>query len=180
MIEMPPNPLEKSTNLMPDGSNRMSGFVDFCTANGFKTVLELGRDTGWGSTYFILKSGVELWSVDIDDYHMCGTDPDPHVLDTIPTYHKIIASDTGPIPEIDGKLFDMVFLDTSHGYEHTKYELARYYPMALKWFVVDDYHWGDSTDKGVNGACNESGLNFERMTFGNDIYGVKKSMWELR
>jgi len=173
MIDLLPNPLEKTTNLMPDGTNRMAGFLDFCIREELKTVLEIGRDTGCGSTYYLVKSGAEVWSVDITDY-TCPETGIAKILDWVPTYHKIISDDRLPIPEIDGKMFDMIFLDTSHDYEHTKYELARYYPMATKWFLVDDYHWGDDKDKGVNGACNESGFGFQRMSFGNDIFGVRK------
>ncbi len=167
MIEMPFNPMEKSTNLLPDGTNRMAGFTDFCIREGFKTVLELGRDVGWGSTYFILKSGVELWSVDNSDENYLKNHAE--VLDSIPTYHKILADDTMPIPEIDGKIFDMVFLDTSHEYEHTKYELRRYFPQAAKWFLVDDYHWSTETP-----ALTEFSNAWQQMPFGNDIFGIRK------
>ncbi len=167
MIELRPNPLEKTTNLLGDGTNRMAGFTDFCIRENIKTVLELGRDFGLGSTYFILKSGAELWSVDIEDgqYQIWGAP----VIGDVPTFHHIVADDTKPIPEIDGKLFDMVFLDTSHAYEHTKYELSRYFPMAVKWFLVDDYHWSTETP-----ALEEYSHSWQRMPFGNDIFGIKK------
>jgi hypothetical protein len=175
-IELPPNPYEDSTNLMAargeNGKdvliNRMKFFTSFCIDNDIRTVLELGTDTGFGSTYFILKSGTELWTVDVDPSQYLAL-----ILDSVKTYHRIIADDTKPIPEIDGKTFDMVFLDTSHEFEHTKFEIQKYYPMALKWFLVDDYHWGDGNDRGVFGACQESGLPFKYID-GNDIWGVKK------
>lgn len=167
MIDLPSNPQEKTTNLMPDGTNRMAGFTDFCIQNDIRTALELGRDRGWGSTYFILKSGAELWSVDVNDVPYLADGA--QILETISTFHRITADNTKPIPEIDGKVFDMVFLDTSHGYEHTKYELQRYFPMAKKWFLVDDYHWSTETL-----ALEEFSRKWQKMDFGNDIYGIRK------
>ncbi len=186
MIELPQNPGEYTIDTwsvhsykMPDMAasfrhyvdstsgkirNRMSFLTKWCQQNNIKTALELGRESGWGSTYYILKAEVELWSVDISDVNYLAKQ-----LDSVPTYHKLIADDTQPISDIDDKKFDLVFLDTDHEYPHTKYELKRYLPMATKWFLVDDYYL-DTHKK----AFEESGLPFEYVG-GNEVYGVRIS-----
>jgi hypothetical protein len=163
----PENPFKDNSN-----SVRMSFWRDWLKAHPeIKTILELGRGDGFGSCWYFVESGCEVWSVDliplaIEDPTYWNTGATQ--LRAFSNFHEIVADDTQPIPEIDNKMFDLVFLDTSHGYEHTKYELKRYFPMATKWFLVDDYHWSTETP-----ALEEFAQGW-KFVVGNDIYGIKK------
>jgi hypothetical protein len=200
---MIPNFPEHPTMSKGDSNaERMSFFREWLKDKDINTILELGRCQGWGSTWFFVESGAEVWSVDISGINGLAFVPEEQLgmpgglsigakigdgtnsfealeLLKFPTFHMFVADDTKPLPEIDDKTFDLVFLDTSHIYAHTVYELKRYYTQARKWFVVDDFHWGEgnllrgSGDIGVYGACVESGLPF-RFIGGLDVYAVDK------
>jgi hypothetical protein len=127
---------------VPQYSFRFRFLQKWLKDKNIQTALELGRDTGIDSTWFLLESGAEVWSVDIEEQDRRifsgATESSYNLLSSLPQYHRLVADDTKPIPEVDGKMFDLILLDTSHQYEHTKYELGRYLPMARKWFLADD------------------------------------------
>ncbi len=193
MIEnFPVNPLKGQPN-----ANRMSFWREWLKDKDIKTILELGRNDGYGSTWYFVESGAEVWSVDLSGEIGTGLISAPVEqlgapgglpvgskvgdmvncfaaveLKAFPNFHMIIADDTQPIPEIDGRRFDLIFVDTSHGYGHTKQELKRYFPMADKWFAIDDYHWSTETPA-INEFEAENGHLFKfEFIGGNDIYGV--------
>jgi predicted O-methyltransferase YrrM len=96
-------------------------FVQMVKAANVQTVIELGTRTGVSTIawlYALEQTGGHLWSVDMDakpgigDYphwtYIQGDDEDPNVYGQLP------------------KQCDILFLDTSHHYQHTKRELELY------------------------------------------------------
>jgi predicted O-methyltransferase YrrM len=96
-------------------------FVDLVKRGNVQTVIELGTRTGVSTIAWLFaleRTGGRLWSVDMDakpgigDYphwtFIQGDDEDPVVFGQLP------------------KPVDILFLDTSHHYQHTKRELELY------------------------------------------------------
>ena len=97
-----------------------------------RTVLELGVGPGY-STQKILQAlgGKGLWSVDIS--------PCTGIRERISEDYP----DWVFIQEDDRKLkwtrkVDLIFIDTSHQYEHTLEELEKYSPYAQHWIFLHD------------------------------------------
>lgn len=87
------------------------------------TVIELGVRSG-NSTSAFLAAGAELWSVDIDR---------PRVPDEWHTTGWTFIQGDDCSPEVLAQLpaeVDVVFIDTSHSYEHTLRELNTYAPRV--------------------------------------------------
>jgi len=107
-----------------DINEHLPTFVDLCVALNAKTVIELGTRGGVSTIAWLYGLEVtdgHLWSVDIDAKpdleherwtFVQGDDLDPATLAQLP------------------KQADIVFIDTSHAYLHTKQELNIY-----KWRV---------------------------------------------
>jgi cephalosporin hydroxylase len=99
-------------------------FVDTCKELDAARVIELGVRDGVSTTawlYGLLRTDGRLWSVDIQ--------PAPPIESDWWTF--IQGSDTDPavfrqLPDS----VDVVFIDTSHTYEHTLAELAMYAPLV--------------------------------------------------
>jgi len=100
-------------------------FVELVTRSKATKVLELGTRTGVSTIawlHALEQTGGHLWSVDIDSQPPIGQFP----------HWTFIQGD-----DMDGTVqaqlpapFDIVFLDTSHHYQHTKAELDRYQHMV--------------------------------------------------
>ena len=128
------------------------------------TVIELGVRTG-NSTAAFLAAGAEVWSVDTSEpqvpaewhdnprwHFLCGDDLSPEILAALPAKASI------------------VFLDTSHTYDHTLAELRAYEPRASLLVLLHDTQWVDGRDTGTPAGpvaraldeyCAEAGLTWE-------------------
>lgn len=101
----------------------------------------------------------ELWSVDIDK-------PDtPAEWNSLPFWHLMVADDTSP----DAVAWcpddaDVLFIDTSHYYDHTRAELRLYVPKVRPGGVVllhdtDPAEWPD-VSRALNDYCPGQGLDW--------------------
>lgn len=97
-------------------------------------VIELGVRDGVSTSAFLLgaaEAGGQVWSVDITPGKTSDWWP------SLDFWHPIIGSDVDPVvlaqlPEVA----DVVFVDTSHHYEHTLQELRTYLPRVRPGGVV--------------------------------------------
>ena len=102
-------------------------FVDMVKQSGAKTVIELGTRTGVSTIawlYALEQTGGHLWSVDIDAKPPIGDYP-----------HWTFIQGDDCKPEVQIQLphqADIVFIDTSHHYEHTLRELRGYRSFVKK------------------------------------------------
>jgi predicted O-methyltransferase YrrM len=98
-------------------------FVGLCEQLDAKKVIELGVRGGVSTVawlYGLARTGGHLWGVDVssgfgwdgDFTFIQGSDTDPEVLAQLP------------------ESVDIVFIDTSHHYDHTIQELALYLPRV--------------------------------------------------
>ena len=89
-------------------------------------VLELGVRTGVSTSAFLAAAeqvGGHVWSVDIVPH------PFPaRWLDS--GYWTFIQGDDMQVSPGPGMLFDVLFIDTSHAYEHTLAELRKFVPLV--------------------------------------------------
>ena len=128
------------------------------------TVIELGVRTG-NSTAAFLAAGAEVWSADTAEpqvpaewrdnprwHFLCGDDLNEEILAALPAKA------------------DIVFIDTSHTYEHTLAELRAYAPRAGVLVLLHDTQWVDGRDAGtpsgpvaraLDDYCTETGLTWE-------------------
>lgn len=133
----------------------IQGHMDFLhtTALGYGTLVELGVRTGNSTSAFLASKDRHvyptgdirravvwggLWSVDISPPAVPGH---WHELDH---WHFLQADDTSPeaqkwLPE----KFNLLFIDTSHDYEHTLLELSLYVPRVESGGIVllHDTEW---------------------------------------
>ena len=121
-------------------------------------VLELGVREGYSTSAFLAaaeSAAGHVWSVDIDEPRV----PAHWSASGLWTFTR--ADDltlTWP-----AGMFDVLFIDTSHSYEHTLAELCRFVPVVRPGGTVflHDTIWGD---RGVAGAlhvfCAETGLSW--------------------
>jgi predicted O-methyltransferase YrrM len=116
-----------------------------------KEVLELGTGLGESGLAF-MSAGAKLTTVDFDKraseraftiYSYFGFTP-----------YKIITADDRISNFIEDRKWDAIFIDTSHMYEHTKLELE-YCCTRTNCILMDDFWWGDETDRGVKGAVED-------------------------
>jgi len=132
-------------------------------------VTELGVRQG-ASTVAFLAAAEEVdghvWSVDLEqpkvpDYWARSGRWDLYVADDM-------SEDIKPGP------CDVLFIDTSHEYEHTLAELRKFVPSVLPGGVVlchDTLNWpGDTVAKALDTYCAENGLAWEEIGFGR--YGL--------
>ena len=100
-------------------------FVQLVLQSNATKVLELGTRTGVSTIawlYALEQTGGHLWSVDIDAQPPIGQHQ-----------HWTFVQGDDMDPAVQAQLpepFDIVFIDTSHHYEHTLAELHRYRHMA--------------------------------------------------
>jgi len=141
---------------------------DFVVENDIHSILEIGRQEGYGSTRFLATTGAEVWSVDISDDRFLNRS-----LLSLPNYHHIVSDSTDPklLERLGDRKFDLIFLDSSHQYKETVYELKTYYPLTLKWFIVDEYTWLTT----YHTAIQESGLEFQPIYSTKDCEGIINS-----
>jgi predicted O-methyltransferase YrrM len=103
-------------------------FVDVVHALKATTVIELGVRGGVSTTawlYAVADTGGHVWSVDVDPTPAHGTFADTG------RWTFILGDDCSP--EVLAQLprsADVVFIDTSHAYDHTYRELAAYVPRV--------------------------------------------------
>lgn len=128
-----------------------------CSRPGTR-VLELGVREGYSTSAFLAAAeacGGHVWSADIDAPRV----PAHWAASGLWTFTR--ADDltlTWPV-----NMFDVLFIDTSHTYEHTLAELCRFVPVVKPGGTVfmHDTIWGD---RGVAGAlhvfCAETGLTW--------------------
>lgn len=115
---------ERNRNTASDIFEHLDYFVELCTELQAQSVIELGVRGGVSTSawlYGLEHSDGHLWSVDIVDQpaiesvrwtFVKGSDTDPAVLVQLPVS------------------VDVVFVDTSHRYEHTLEELNLYLPRV--------------------------------------------------
>lgn len=124
-----------------------------------QTILELGTRSGVSTVAFLagLPQVGTLHSVDIEPGPTLGFDDDRW------TFHQ------GDDLTLDLPDADLVFIDTSHLYEHTLAELERFVPKARKWVVLHDTelaepagHNGDPfpVKRAVTEFCDTHGLQW--------------------
>lgn len=97
-------------------------FVDLVIQTDAKYVLELGTRTGVSTVawlYALEQTGGRLVSVDIDSHPKIGEHPHWRFVQGDDTDPKIVALVSEDAP-------DIVFIDTSHHYMHTRQELGIY------------------------------------------------------
>lgn len=98
------------------------------------TVLELGTRCGNSTSAFLaaveLVAG-HLWSVDINEPQV----PEWWTPDAVPWTHYIADDMAIDLAELPSAL-DVLFIDTSHDYDHTLAELTRFVPLVKAGGVV--------------------------------------------
>ncbi len=106
-----------------DINEHLPTFVQIALDLDAQKIIELGVRDGISTCawlYALEQTGGHLWSVDLTNNHgpepgwtfVVGNDLDPRVLELLPTD------------------VDIVFIDTSHFYEHTRDELSAYLPKV--------------------------------------------------
>ena len=96
-------------------------FVGMVQAGQCTKVLELGTRTGVSTVawlHALAETGGHLWSVDLDTRPAIGEHRHWTYIQGDDTNEAVIAQLPGP--------FDICFIDTSHHYQHTLWELQRY------------------------------------------------------
>lgn len=107
-----------------DINEHLETFVALVHELDAKTVVELGTRTGVSTVawlHALEETGGELWSVDIDAQPEIGT---------YPHWTYIQGDDCDPNIYTQLPCADIVFIDTSHAYDHTCQELSLY-----RWLV---------------------------------------------
>ena len=131
------------------------------------TIIELGVRGAVSSWAFLegLPPSGELWSVDIEP----AKAPDKVLND--PRWHFQQADDT------DFKVWyrlppkaDIVFIDTSHEYEHTELELLLALSRNPTWIICHDAKW-PGVERAVTEFCPTHGWKIERLDVAGDGQG---------
>lgn len=108
--------------------------VLYAWARHARKIIELGTRGGNSASAFLAgleHSGGELWSVDIDMSHV------PALFRDLPQWHRIEApSESAEAIGFCPDDADILFIDTSHLYEHTLAELRYYVPKVKPGGVV--------------------------------------------
>lgn len=69
------------------------------------------------------------------------------------TYH--IGASEGLSPIMEGRLFDMVFLDAMHDYENVKADIERWWPKVIRGGIMAFHDYGHHDFPGVKRAVDE-------------------------
>lgn len=126
---------EQYKNTPADINEHLETMFNLCVEHDVKTVVELGVRGGMSTAAFLHamdQTEGMLYSYDINQ-HTChpeitlhsrwrftrGNDTDPNVVRQVPDC-------------------DLLFIDTSHAYDHTLFELRTYAPKAKKLVVLHD------------------------------------------
>lgn len=106
----------------------------FACRAGVRTVLELGICTGISSRALLAAVGEtgRVWSVEKRD---SWSDHMRRIKERFPAWVFILADDL----EIEwDREVDLLFIDTSHTYEHTLAELIKFSPFVRNWIFLHD------------------------------------------
>lgn len=140
------------------------------------TVIELGVRTG-NSTAAFLAAGAEVWSVDTGEPQVPGE------WRGNPRWHFLLGDDLHPsVRAALPARCDVLFIDTSHTYEHTLAELRAYAPRA-RLVLLHDTQWAGGIDIGtptgpvaraLDDYCVEAGLRWENRagSYGLGVIGA--------
>jgi SAM-dependent methyltransferase len=104
-------------------------------ARGCDEILELGVFTGLSTTAFLLARPKRLVAVDISDEHFAIRPELEHGARALGIDFEFRVADD---LVMDPVACDLLFIDTSHTYEHTTAELERYGRFARKRIVLHD------------------------------------------
>jgi hypothetical protein len=128
-----------------------------------RTVIELGVRSG-NSTAAFLAAGADVWSADTEEPQV------PEGWRGNPRWHFLRGDDMHPaVRAALPAEADIVFIDTSHTYEHTLAELRAYAPRARLLVLLHDTQWMNGTDTGtpagdvaraLDDYCAETGLSW--------------------
>lgn len=138
-------------------------------ASGYERVrvLELGTRTGYSTSAFLAAAeatGGHVWSVDIAQPLV------PPEWAVSGLWTLTVRDDTEPLPELDGLTFDVLFIDTSHFYDHTLTELRTFAPRVVPGGVVllhdtafkpDPVQGGWDVGGAVDAWCREAGRSWK-------------------
>lgn len=113
---------------------------DLCVFLDAKVVVELGVRSGVSTVAFLAameQTGGTVWSCDINPARVCDAIADHPQWDFKWGDDIVLAADA---PQCD-----VLFIDTSHHYEHTKAELAAYAPKVRHLILLHDtqLEWPD-------------------------------------
>lgn len=133
--------------------------VLYAWARHAQKVIELGVRSG-GSTCALLaaleKSGGELWSADINVPQV------PLWWHELPFWHLYVGDDTDPaVVQFCPDNVDLLFIDTSHYYDHTVAELNLYVPKVRPGGTVLLHDTGPGwpdVARALNDWCPQAGL----------------------
>lgn len=108
-----------------DVQGHLDTFVDLVVDNGYRKILELGVRHGTSTAAWLWaaeQTDGHVWSVDWDKLVNFDTDRWTFYQydDRDPTLWDVLSL-VGP--------FDVVFIDTSHQFAHTVYEIQKTYPL---------------------------------------------------
>jgi glycosyltransferase involved in cell wall biosynthesis/predicted O-methyltransferase YrrM len=132
-------------------------------------VTELGVRTGHSTCAFLTAADAvdgHVWSVDVEQ-------PDiPPYWSGIGRWELQLADDMSDL--VEPRPCDVLFIDTSHEYEHTLGELRKFVPSVAPGGTVlchDTLNWpGDTVVRALNDFCAETGLTWEEI--GHGRYGL--------
>lgn len=148
-----------------DGKRRWAPAVRWVIDNHIQILLEIGTSYGTSLSGWVEDAKCPyVASLDIDDSYVDG------LIERFPTvkfYRGIsdIAIPPDVMAELKSKQWDLIVVDTSHEYLHTKKELKLMLELNPKFVVFDDITWGSSpTDKGEGEAIRESGIAFNELS----------------
>ncbi len=146
-----------------DGKRRWAPAVQWVRGSGIKTLLEIGTAYGTSLDGWVEAGCTDIVSLDIDtaDYGLEGR---------FPTVKFFRGVDDRSMPSevwdyISSKAWDLVVIDTSHEYLHTKQELKLLGRLNVRYAMFDDISWGSTpTDKGEGVALRESGIAINELS----------------
>jgi cephalosporin hydroxylase len=138
-------------------------------------VIELGTRTGNSTLSLLtgaLQSGGHVWSVDPD---LCDQDPDgmgPWADDRHWTFIRGDDQDPAVLAQLPRKC-DVLFVDTSHHYDHTLNELGLYLPRVVPGGIalfhdtllqgIENYQWDKPLSPvwtALDDHCRQAGLSW--------------------
>lgn len=109
-----------------DIRDHLEYFVETCVELDAKHVIELGVRNGNSTVAW-------LYGLDQTEGHLWSVDPDGRAVGTIPperwTFVFGLDTDQTVIDQLPNQV-DVVFIDTTHYYQHTLYELELYVPRV--------------------------------------------------
>lgn len=140
----------------------MACIEPFVRDNKVRTYLEFGTGAGH-SAHYAKAGGAEVVSVDLK-HHL--VEPGIWAKDMLPDVDLIVCDDTWLPIRADAK-FEMVFIDSSHAYEHTCAEIDIARKLATRFIGFDDITWA-----GVRAALTKSGLVLSGIGHDIGVFGV--------